>query len=69
MNNLISGDLVKIRVGGEERFGTFDRYGRDAMALVILPGEARPARVRPMDVIENRSEDERRYQKSAGGKA
>ena len=59
MSSLISGDLVKIRVGGEERFGTFDRYGRDAMAIVLIPGETRPARVRPMDILENRSEDER----------
>lgn len=62
---LNSGDLVKTLSGGEERFGTFDRYGRDAMAIVIIPGEAVPARVRPMDIIENRSEDEREYQRGA----
>ena len=64
--NLNSGGLVKIRAGGEERFGTFDRYGRDAMAIVIIPGEVVPARVRPMDILENRSEDERQYQRGAG---
>lgn len=59
--DLTSGDLVKVRVGGEERFGQFDRYGRDGLAIVTI-GDAGRARVRPMDILENRSEDERQRQ-------
>lgn len=67
--NLQSGDLVKFRQAGEERFGTFDRYGRDATALIQISGETVRARVQPLDIIENRSEQWRQLQAAgaAGG--
>jgi len=58
VNTLQAGDLLKVMVGGEERFGTFEGWGRDSRAEVRL-GHAGTAHVHLNDVLENRSEQER----------
>lgn len=56
------GDLIKFRIAGEERFGIFLHMERGGIAVLGLGRGVVAARVKLVDIIENRSQDDPRYQ-------